>query len=771
MKKGNRFITKKVLAAVMAGLTLAATIPVTPMADWFHASYKVKAEIDEDNYENKVVSKDGVTYIYKETVYDDVNDQWNDTYTCRFRGRDGSVTDQVYSNSLGLWNTENSVPYTTDDGVVYVYRFNGQIGEENQEDQWSLGVIGYNGEFTEVLTLPDEIDGLPVKSISNSYSGTVLFNDEEEQYESEYIDSSVGNSSKYHILIIPEGVEVIEDGALQGSRDYYDYLTWFQLPESIKSIAGYVFDYQNDFALTVSENLKIDATDEYGAPITIGGYQGGVPRYVVVTKAQNGEGTGLYPYAFGRFDFMPCYLIQDGVTISDEFKEENGDHGYVVFDYSDQDEHKLTVKNIQKEEFGDRIINLSNEPIYINGQEYTFEKELTFVEEKPSTCADYGEKAHYEDQFGNKYLEDDESTLLDEYSSELLIDPTGLHTDDGTGKCSVCETVIDNIGAKLTGHSISLDGSIGVNFYMQFLNGFAYNVRYGNELYQNAYMKFTLPDGSTEQVKVIDALNDASSVYEIHHDDEYGSYTDYYYMFRCHVPAKEMTGTIKAQIIVDEENGIVGKEYTYSVKDYADYLFAHVADNEAYQKAAEVVKAMLVYGTYAQKYFNYETDNYAYDLSEAQSEISTVSSDDLNDYSPDHLSVINTANVKFTGANLSLLSETTLRLFFEVKCDIADVEFVEDSNTLEAHHYSGDYYYVEIDNIAAKDLNKIFVIHIKDLAAGQLDGAVSYSPMTYGYFVVSRPTNEVRTEDLKALIKSMYHYNAKAVDYFKGDEE
>lgn len=54
-----------------------------------------------------------------------------------------------------------------------------------------------------------------------------------------------------------------------------------------------------------------------------------------------------------------------------------------------------------------------------------------------------------------------------------------------------------------------------------------------------------------------------------------------------------MTSQIKAQII---DAGMHGTEYTYSVKDYADYLLKHADERENLAKAIPLVKAMLNYG-------------------------------------------------------------------------------------------------------------------------------------------------------------------------------
>lgn len=62
----------------------------------------------------------------------------------------------------------------------------------------------------------------------------------------------------------------------------------------------------------------------------------------------------------------------------------------------------------------------------------------------------------------------------------------GEHPDlDNDGKCDDCGAIIDGIGAKLAGYSLSLTGNIGVNFYMELSNDIVND--------ESAYMNFTLP--------------------------------------------------------------------------------------------------------------------------------------------------------------------------------------------------------------------------------------------------------------------------------------
>ena len=58
----------------------------------------------------------------------------------------------------------------------------------------------------------------------------------------------------------------------------------------------------------------------------------------------------------------------------------------------------------------------------------------------------------------------------------------------------------DNIGARLMGYTLSLDGDVGVNFYMELSDEIAAS--------DTAYMKFNIPSGEEtdeEKINVSDA--------------------------------------------------------------------------------------------------------------------------------------------------------------------------------------------------------------------------------------------------------------------------
>ena len=219
----------------------------------------------------------------------------------------------------------------------------------------------------------------------------------------------------------------------------------------------------------------------------------------------------------------------------------------------------------------------------------------------------------------------------------------GDHPDaDNDGKCDDCGAIIDGIGAKLAGYSLSLTGNIGVNFYMELSDQIIAD--------KDAYMQFTLPNGTITKVLVSEAQTNTTINAE-----------KTYYRFPCEVASYEMTQDIKAQMF--DGNGKCGKEYTYTVRDYAQYLIDHV---DLYQDAYPFAVAMLNYGACSQKYFNKAVDELANKyLTLDEQEIP----DRFEDYI-DHFVAKKAENEvlgQFAGLSMVLKSETTLNIFYEPK--------------------------------------------------------------------------------------------------------
>ena len=292
------------------------------------------------------------------------------------------------------------------------------------------------------------------------------------------------------------------------------------------------------------------------------------------------------------------------------------------------------------------------------------------------------------------------------------------------------------LGEHLYGHSITLDGSIGVNFYVELTDELLAS--------DTAAMVFTVPNGSktdTQTLLVKDVIAESSNKVVI------GSKT--YYKFKCSISAKDMASEITAQLVDGESKG---KEYTYSVKDYADYLLAHT-EVEQYEKAAPLVKAMLNYGAASQTYFGIEGTAANASLTDADKALGEVS--DLDTFELDN-NVALPEGVTFEGATLSLKSETTLSLYF--KGLPAETVFTCDVKTVETAK-NGEYVVARIRGIKASELQNDFTVTFED---DSVTYNVTYNVMTYCYNVL----NDGKVDDnLKNVCKALYKYAQAAKTY------
>jgi len=286
----------------------------------------------------------------------------------------------------------------------------------------------------------------------------------------------------------------------------------------------------------------------------------------------------------------------------------------------------------------------------------------------------------------------------------------------------------DGVGAQLAGHSISLDGDIAVNFYMELSDSVIAHK-------DTAYMHFTIPVGggtTMQDMLVKDALIKEWNSKE-------------YYVFKCRVAAKEMTSEIKAQMI---DGDLTGTEYTYSVKEYADYLIEHADEREDFAAAVPLVKKMLNYGAYAQIYFDKNPGTLANaELDDADKILGDVT------FTAPETAFDLPDGVTFGGATLSLKSETTLSLYFTSSTAL---EFSCDGYTVEKAT-TGGYQIARIRGIKAK--------HIGDVLTLKINGneAISYSPLNYCKNALD---DDSTNEKLQNVVKALYFYWQAANAYF-----
>ena len=288
------------------------------------------------------------------------------------------------------------------------------------------------------------------------------------------------------------------------------------------------------------------------------------------------------------------------------------------------------------------------------------------------------------------------------------------HNYSSKGTCTICGAFKNGIGEHLDGYSLSLDGNIGVNFFMELDKSVIAD--------ENAYMKFRLPNGKTSVVLVGDAKQQTV-----------GGTT--YYVFSCEVAAKEMNETITAQIITSDKKGEI---YEYSVADYIQYIRDNPTEFD--EKTLSLVNAMAGYGDYAKAYFNNEN-------LDANTEMDAVTADTLASFDK-QISGNLPEGITYYGSSLLLESNTTMRHYFKV-AEGTDVSALSFSGS------KSNYYYIDIPNISAEKLGTIQNVTIGNCT-------ISYSPMSYAYAVLSSKNT---SESLKNLVKSLYLYEQAAEAY------
>ena len=348
----------------------------------------------------------------------------------------------------------------------------------------------------------------------------------------------------------------------------------------------------------------------------------------------------------------------------------------------------------------------------------------------------------------------------------------GDHPDtDNDGRCDNCSAIIDGIGAKLAGYSLSLTGNIGVNFYMELSNDIVND--------ESAYMNFTLPNGTTSKVYVNGTHEEGSTATT----DTTVKNGVTYYVFTCEVAAKEMTSDIKAQMIGNngEKKGTV---YTYTVKEYADYILSHMSAEESdISKATiQLVKGMLNYGGAAQKYFGYKTDKLASDgltLTGTVFNDTSIINNITNEANKASVTCAN-AKVTFKSAYLSLNSTTDLCVSVQFADDVTVKEdmFAIWCNTdqISKDQYEvtkvneENCYKITLHGVKASQLNEkyAFYVELSDTEYAEL----AYGTNSYAYTVMSSACDNINNiESLREVVKALYAYGSCAQVYesYKND--
>ena len=296
------------------------------------------------------------------------------------------------------------------------------------------------------------------------------------------------------------------------------------------------------------------------------------------------------------------------------------------------------------------------------------------------------------------------------------------------------EYASESPAVSLYGRSITLKDNIDVNYYMEMSD---------SVFEHDAYLEFKI-DGQTYKLNASDAA-------EVNENGKT------LYKFSCPVNAAQMSDTIETRIVIDNKTK---EEYSYSVKEYATELLSK--SNEYPAETVKLVKALLNYGTAAQTFFKYNTDNPANaGLSDTDKAVAAA---DFEEYK----AVIKTDSANgqsngltYYGSSLICKSEMTVRHYFMVNegCDINNYKFSyvnADGNevSLTPKKASDGVYCVDINGIMARNLNSNYACKVtgKNKACiFELD----YGPFSYSQKVINSGNS---SEELKNLVNALYWY-------------
>jgi len=324
---------------------------------------------------------------------------------------------------------------------------------------------------------------------------------------------------------------------------------------------------------------------------------------------------------------------------------------------------------------------------------------------------------------------------------------------------SVNEKYLSDSEAKLSGNSLTLKGTIDVNFYMTISE----EVRTA----EGAYLNFTIDREGTENDQTWRELLAGKTSAE-------GEPSNVY-LFNVGMPIKDMDTEIKVQIIIPgkeatenteaiaERKGLV---YTYSVADYIESAKTNpggilgTEDPDEITEFTNLVNTMSDFGDFATAYF---AEGKVED--EAMlNKINNVTKEKLKGY--EEAATIPATREIYYGSSLLLKADTELRHYFNEKVKIVSVtvdgeDVASDRYAIEQKEGTSKWY-LEYTGIGAHELGNAIAVTVKTMD-DETSVTIKYSPLTYAYIALANEKED--TKNLADLMRAMYLYQQAAVDY------
>ncbi len=272
------------------------------------------------------------------------------------------------------------------------------------------------------------------------------------------------------------------------------------------------------------------------------------------------------------------------------------------------------------------------------------------------------------------------------------------------------------------GHSVTVDGKIGLYFYVDL-----------HQFTANPTISFTCNDSTTTAALV---------------ESESGQYRAAYY-----VAPKEMGDTITATVNAGNKTNTE----SYSVKQYLVSVVRNENGEAGTQKPAQLqalARSMLNYGAKAQLQFNYKTGDYDlvdYGLDSytpaSPSEISKIS------YTKDQFAAF---GVSFSGSSLLLNDDTTLRLFFKKTESFSSAPTLSCNGNVLSQGTKGEYLTYDLAFIPAPN---VLDTHSVAISNGTNSTTGSFTIRNY---ILNNYSKEGTLGDV---VTALYDYSVKSSAY------
>lgn len=213
--------------------------------------------------------------------------------------------------------------------------------------------------------------------------------------------------------------------------------------------------------------------------------------------------------------------------------------------------------------------------------------------------------------------------------------------------------------------------------------------------------------------------------------------------------AVQMTDVVT--VVTTKGGAAIGEEHTYSVREYAEKVFA----DEEYREYRSAVRAILNYGAMAQKHFGVNTDSLA---NKGIYRENTNPIDAVDSIRCDAPEWVDGRTLTFVGYEAFLEATTTFRIYFDYTGNAklsatVEREGIEKQDVAVSFDKSEGKYYVRITNIAPTLYAYQYTVKVTD---GTDSLTVSASVLNYASTVIaSSETSESQKDTAKAMYQ---HY-------------